>query len=206
MKKRDRMRLFQCRNRNQVGVLLALISAGGCGERPDDGQRAGGALIGGTNLLTGRPEVVSWSVGCTATMISSNVFVSAAHCINHAWQATGTAAGTITNTALGQGPIPVERVFSQGLADALSSTDPDDIAFGRLAAPMAGINPAAISTVEPTAGWLTAVGYGCTNRSSCNPARTYIQYFYDGSTPSNIADHGDSGGPTFIGQLNDNGP
>ena len=185
-----------------AGSGLLAVTLVGCGDLSnEDLTPAESPLLGGIPT-TARPEVGQFfpSTGgmCTATMISTRTFVSAAHCIGYQAQSVG---GTL---ALPSGNFSIERTFSQG-----GQLGNDDISFGRITS-AAPISPAALSTVEPSAGTLTAIGYGCTDSRSqgCTTAgsKTYVQYQYNGSTPSNINAPGDSGGPTFIGALSANGP
>lgn len=82
------------------------------------------------------------------------------------------------------------------------------MAVGKLAGSVSSITPATIATGQPSNTILTVVGYGCTTSrsSTCSPSgRTFISYAFNGGDSFNYAP-GDSGGPTFAGGLNDNGP
>jgi Clostridial hydrophobic W len=193
------------------GLLLAALAAAapfvaGCGTETDDWSTKSGALVNGQGT-TARPEVAEFIAPgtqkiCAATMISSQTFVTAANCISYAPEAGG---GSLWFTGGGLGILPVQFTFSQGGGGMA-----DDLAYGRLQSPVS-ITPAQISTVEPGAGWLTVMGYGCTGSaflrgcSTLEGTKNYVSYWYDGSTPSKLWEPGDEGDPVFLGQLGDNG-
>lgn len=183
---------------NRIFTMLAIaaLPALGCGADLDDVAPAQSALLNG-QTTSARPEVAQFKSptgnACSATLISKRTFVTAANCLNRDWMDKG---GTLTVAGV---PMAVERTMSQGyLYD-------DDLAYGRLTAP-ASVTPAAIATTEPGAGWITAIGFGCMT-NTCTPpaAKNYMQYWYNGSTPSSINQAGDAGGAVFAGLLADNG-
>jgi hypothetical protein len=188
-----------------LAAVVATLGASGCGAPGDEPVAvAGGALLGGSRT-SARPEVGKYNSPfggyCTLSMISSRTFVTAAHCHNYAPMSTG---GTVDLPDAGLIGLPVERTFSQG-----GQLGNDDIAFGRLTTPVTSVVPASIATAEPSNTWLTAIGYGCTDsfEKGCTTGgnKTYFEYFYTGSA-SAVNAPGDSGGPTFVGQLADRGP
>jgi hypothetical protein len=176
-----------------------------CGPQPD-GVSADGVSVEQSTLLNGqqttnRPEVgyfvPAGGGGCVGTMISSRTFVTNAGCIGYASMATG---GTLY---LESGTYSVDRTFSQG-----GGGTTDDLAYGHLTT-ATNVPPALIATTEPGAGYLTAFGFACTTKgcSGNTPWHNYNTYYYNGSTPSSIINGGaDKGGPTFVGQLAENGP
>jgi hypothetical protein len=191
----------------RTNKLFLLLSAAvtlpslGCDNAADfnDVTSEKSALYGG-QATEARPEVAMFNSPtgqtCSATMISTRTFVTAANCINFQPQVTG---GTLTVHTVGT--FSVERTLSQG-GGGVS----DDFAYGRIigSVPFSG---AVLASTEPGAGWLTAVGFGCTT-ANCGAAggKNFVQYWYNGSTPSSINETGDQGGAVFAGQLADNGP
>ena len=176
----------------------------GCAQLDDgpDTSEETSALLNGTST-SARGEVAKfWHPGggyCTATMISTRTFLTAAHCIEYAPLIVG---GTMEFQG-SLGTFNVLETFSQG-----GQTGPDDNAVGRLQTQVSSITPATVSNVQPANQYLTTLGYGCVggrNTDDCGATdRTYITYFYDG-TNTYFHSKGDSGGPTFIGALNNNG-
>lgn len=190
----------------KLSAALALAFVGfGCADLDEaNTAQETSALLNGTST-TARPEVARfWPPGggtCTATLISDRTFLTAAHCIDYAWQSIG---GQLE--VQGVGLLNVIHTFSQG-----GETGVDDIAVGRLQTSVSGITPATVSNVQPSNQNLTTMGYGCVtarNEEDCPNAsdydRTYITYYYNGDN-SYIHSSGDSGGPTFLGNLGDNG-
>jgi hypothetical protein len=182
-------------------VFLGAASLLGCAAATDDGvDDVSSPIIGGTPT-SARPEVAQFfpasGGACSSTLISDRTFVSASHCINYQSQQKG---GFLRVTGIGD--FAIERVFSQAGDLGVS-----DISYGRVTT-FVPVTPATISVSEPSNTWLTAVGYGCTTMRGMNCApsdRTFKEYFYNGASSSFRA-QGDSGGPTFIGKLNDRGP
>jgi len=178
----------------------------GCQGTPPGLEADREALIGGTPALSARPEVVHFvgSGWCTASMLSPTTFLTAAHCIDKKWLWRGNGAVVSTANVYSE----IDKVFSQGLRGSESS-NPDDIAVGSLTTPVTGIVPATIATTMPFEGnTLTEFGYGCLTSPSenCTPeVRSYVQYTFTGGH-TGFGVHGDSGGPTFIGRVGDNGP
>jgi PAN domain/Trypsin len=150
------------------------------------------------DVTTERPEVARLSMGCGATLIMSNWFISAAHCFDY------------TNTVP---PNSVLRV--KGIAytitelfnlDAVGGAN--DIVIGRLEEPVPGdIVPAVISGLPPANGDLVVIfGFGCTDRAnptgSTDGKKRFAEYNWN---PSSRLCEGDSGGLVRRGRLNDGG-
>jgi Clostridial hydrophobic W len=113
--------------------------------------------------------------------------------------ATGVCCDTHFPTPVCAQEFTAERIFPQGV-----HLGADDMAIARLttAVPASVAVPAQVSATQPSNTNLTVVGYGgCGNPFG---AKTFHSYFYSGGDSSNTCP-GDSGGPTFLGLLNDNG-
>jgi hypothetical protein len=181
-------------------LSVAALPAIGCGNEGVDGVATESSALLNGQPTEARPEVAMFSsptgTTCSATMISQKTFVTSANCINYASQTTG---GSLTVHTVGT--FNVERTLSQGVGSTA-----DDFAYGRITG-VAPVSPAALASTEPGAGWLTAMGFGCTTSFCGAPGgKNYVQYWYNGSTPSDINQTGDQGGPVFQGLLTDNGP
>src|SRR3954468_1070738 len=179
-------------------VLLALVHAGSEGGEsapPTASQEQD--IIGGT-VTTARPEVAQFLLPsgsyCTATLISDRHFLTASHCINYAGLFRG---GTLRIN--GSTDLSVDRAFGEG-----SQVGDADWAVGRLNAPVSPTlaTPAGVSSTEPANEYLTAMGYGCTDRGTGTGGgiKRYIEYYYSGGF-DNWGCPGDSGGPVFHGTL-----
>ncbi|HKU37935.1 MAG TPA: PAN domain-containing protein [Polyangiales bacterium] len=203
-----------------VVVVTSLLSA--CAAEVSEPEDSVGvanldeALTGGIIDRVNHPEVVQFTAGsggqCTATMITRRYFVTAAHCVAYASRATG---GTITFTALGGSPLPVQEVFAFAGSPTLwqtsscslpGNTNPycstgvglADVALGRLAAdaPAAGWTPARISSSGPAGTEVVNLwGYGCGVRPPANWDRRTFTSTYN--TTGGVICPGDSGGPVF---------
>ena len=155
------------------------------------------SLVGGV-ATSARPEVGILQTsegGCTATLIGQQQFLTAAHCISYRPIHRG---GSFVTELNGQRiERKVDRVFSQG-----RKVGSDDLAVGLLTAPIEGIAPAAVSTLQPRRGdTLTVLGYGCASRPSRagGGIKQFVQYIYSGGATRNCP--GYSGGPVFLGDL-----
>jgi secreted trypsin-like serine protease len=198
-----------------VVALTAASPAAAITNGTPDGQRHPnvGGLVSETQFSDG-----TW-LYCSGTLISSTVFLTAAHCAED-----GEQVGVTFDTAYQEG----DRVhFGTFEADPLfnqAQSDPHDIAVVVFDKPVRGIAPARL----PTAGSLsdlsgrqtfTAVGYGAfevTNGpgghqflfndvrmmatgtlNSTNPS--WLRISMNPSTGNGGTCYGDSGGPNFLG-------
>lgn len=182
-----------------LSACLMLVLSACAVDAPDELAADSQDLLGGS-ATTLRPEVAEFDSAagfCTASLLSPTTFITAAHCIENQAMQPGGSLLFVDGTR-----IPVVRTFAQG-----ASGHDNDIAIGLLAS-AAPFSPAAISSTEPVAGLLTAIGVGCTQSRgpTCTPfSRTFITYNYTGASTHFYAE-GDSGGPTFVGTLTGGGP
>ena len=218
------MPIYNCRNISRKIIVLTLLAPflAACGLEGSDGigtahetetkapiARKKSPIIGGTPT-TLRPEI-GWLTRrgkmCTATLVSPNTIVFAAHCLNGSnyqdttvdagdrfWMQTG---GTNVN-------IAINRYYSYGshFTEKIWNGYSSDIAIAKLVrwVTPTEAQPVAISDVRSTGSqWSTRFGYGCTNRSSRVGAGTKRYVSYQGQN-SNVLCFGDSGGPTMLGQ------
>lgn len=191
-------------------VLFSLFALGitACGSPmdPEDGQfeTESQSIVNGT-LTYARPEVIQFG-GCTATLLSPTTFLTAAHCIGYypEYRRPSELYITDSNGEIHDG-FWSDRSFSQG-----TGPDAEDWAVGMLNTPVPSniATPATISDTYPQNEWVTAMGFGCTDRNNPNvyvKGKRYKEYFYNGSSTHNLC-WGDSGGPLFRGLLNSGGP
>lgn len=196
-----------------LALLCAAPLAACSAEGLDGGDESVGsdeqAVVGGTDTWD-RPEVVELELlggfagieggRCSATMISSTTFVTAAHCINYL-----PSAITPARVHLTRGPNAGDEIIQdvRGLY-SLGNKGPDsrDLAVGFLRVPMPrGWDwSAPIHYREfPSALW-TKMGYGCTSRSG-QPGAGVRRFRESSGTSSKFNCPGDSGGPLFAGGL-----
>jgi PAN domain/Trypsin len=168
------------------------------------------AILGGTPT-TARPEV-GWIGNCTATLISSRYFITAAHCIGY----QARAQFRTFRITLDPPPAPPANPRRSFDVNAIYSFDGDpsdpndnngvgtyDIAVGRLEedVPNDVAMPASIANRNPVAGeTVTSIGFGCnqTDPLSGIGTKRFITHEY----PSiGRGCEGDSGGPIFAGNL-----
>lgn len=184
--------------------LFALALLAGCANEdlssePTDMES--GAILGGSSVPAGvRKEVGLLSPsGCTATLFSSRHFLTAAHCVNYAGSVRGGSLSLETAPNLA-----VDRIFSLGT----NQLGQHDLAVGRLVNTVSSsvAVPATIGTAAPSYFTIiTTVGFGCTNRQSQVGigVKRYLSYYRAGN--NDVLCPGDSGGPSFLGQLTSGG-
>lgn len=177
------------------GFVWMLIGCAG----PEDVDAIGSTrspILSGTPT-SARPEVGIFSELCTATIIAHRYFLTAAHCIDY----TGLRRGGSFKIE-GHSSIGVTRTFSLGN----NKVGSHDLAVGELLSAIPSwVTPAVIATSTPGYGtWLTGMGYGCNTGTSGWGVKRYREFIRTGE--EDIGCYGDSGGPHFVGRLNENGP
>jgi hypothetical protein len=155
----------------------------------------------GTETLL-RPEV--GGQGCTFTLITSKLFLTAAHCGGHSPLQIG---GDVIRFIYPDGRKTwrdVDRIYS--LSTIFTAAHGSDLAIGRLVDPITDMTPATMQTVLPAPGTpVTLVGYGCIDASD-RAKGAGIKHYGEGTFPkTSFACPGDSGGPLFSGNFAANG-
>jgi V8-like Glu-specific endopeptidase len=199
-----------------VGCLIPAASASAITNGAPDGNRHPevGALLAQQAYSDG-----TWAT-CTGTLISSTVFLTAAHCdegVSHVNVTFDSSYVSSTGTTY-SGTWHADPAFGK------AQGDPHDIAVVLLDNPVAGITPANLPAANSNAGLgkdqkFTSVGYGAQAVSSGKGGKTFtytdVRFVASGTlnsiTPSFLrisqnASHGDggtcygdSGGPNFLG-------
>jgi hypothetical protein len=191
-------------------VIGGAVLAWGCAaDVVDETDLEEGALIDGIPDYT-HPEVGFITGGgcsgascvgyCTATLVSSNVVLTAAHCVGFATTYSDLAVGQHgyfvieSSPGVSAGWYPISQIRSFGSTVGRD----DDLALVRLraAVPPSVATPARLAATYPSEGTtLTMWGYGCTDRGSGAGSGTKRRSSYPmGDRPDRLCP-GDSGGP-----------
>jgi hypothetical protein len=164
-------------------------------EMDDRPNEADEKLLDGV-LTQDRPEVGRLSVGCTGTLVSPDVVITAAHCVGYG-SATGAGRrGTFTVEAADGSEHDFTIARYRSYSGQLGA---NDICLMQLAAsvPESVARPAPIAAVAPpNGGSLTVFGYGCTSRGTRTDWRKRKATFAQGDDTAHLCP-GDSGGPVF---------
>jgi hypothetical protein len=217
-------------------TLIGLVACGAdFGDNPDNTNeptpsKTTQQILNGTSCPYARPEVgqiILPTLGgssCTATLINSFAFTTAAHCINFQDNFIGGQNDAFyVSTGSGQIPYRIARIKSLGKTAAGPSSDANplnDAAIGYLAQAVPASSVPTPATLWsgydiPNGTWLTAIGYGATTAYLINDGfhcwintppggdRQAVTFIAQSGL---FRASGDSGGPVFLGQLSEHGP
>lgn len=188
-----------------AALLAACLLTVGCSSADGDGDFAASeySVVGGVAAPFERPEVGRLG-SCTATLVASNVVLSAAHCFDRKSGARSVGAFLVDRPG-GEIAFPtVEvRVFGDGIAE-------DDLALVRLASdvPEGVARPVALASSVRRGAPVTMWGYGCTSRPipvepsgggaiASGEAEDKRRLSFSWGGPSHGTCPGDSGGPVL---------
>lgn len=192
-----------CRNLQEQGQARPECSSEHTVQGPAVYPGPGGIksdIVGGTKSWD-RPAIGTYN-GCTATLVSRRVVLTAAHCVT-AGAATFDLYAIGTGTSAGNIPVVATRVMSEDRT--VGAHDIALVVLDRQACSLS-IPPEDISSEYPADGAdIRVYGFGCTQRpASCpydkkeplqgNTAKMFIDGKLGGT---NAICHGDSGGPVF---------
>lgn len=186
-----------------IGALLIIGSACAVGDFQDPVETSSpGELLSGSPTFD-RPEVGRLHFGaggfCTATLVTENVAVTAAHCVDYGTQQTEGVYGRFVidpdeNSPPRSFDITHYRSFSSRLGWG-------DVALLRLGQRVPGsvATPTEISARSANRGEaVTVYGYGCTDRERQRGGFVKRSFNYAFGR-SEVLCPGDSGGPVVIG-------
>lgn len=211
-------------------MFCAAVDLFGCSDAPDSANSTDGhdADVGADVALTQHvlpeidpterpPELVGGSVtfskigvgflsvGCTATLIASNVFATAAHCVGFGTRSDARPLNlsvTLLRTSRLRYSVRVLAYRSYGTAGGAS-----DVALLRTEpVPASVASPEVLGSALPGRGQpVTLYGYGCTRRATTCPSQSspptdgYKRMLATTWGSSSALCPGDSGGPVFFG-------
>jgi hypothetical protein len=183
-----------------LAISSCLMNVSDVADDGDDGE-IGSAVQGGTRTLL-RPEV--GGQGCTFTLISQRLFLTAAHCGGHAALRIGGDPIRFIYPDGRKTWRDVDRIYS--LSTIFTAAHASDLAIGRLVEPITDMTPATMQTVLPARGApVTFVGYGCTDPANPGKGAAIKRYREGGFAQTSFSCPGDSGGPLFTGNFSANG-
>jgi hypothetical protein len=202
---------LRCRRFLSFTTLVSALT--GCGTELSDGPEVIGQELIGATITNARPEIGWLKNGtedlCTATLVDPRFVLTAGHCIDFR---TGPSSGRtfhVTNHIAVDGvTFPVDRTYTMIAGTATTSDAANDVGFMRLTTPVpssVAVPAAMLSQLPPSGTAATRFGFGCNDRNTLAGVgpKEFISFTWGVATKS--ACNGDSGGPSIVGGVNDNG-
>jgi hypothetical protein len=193
--------------KHTLGVLLLVpVLTAGCAVESDDEvdtTEVDQDIVGGMPTAT-HPEIGRvFPSGCTATLISPRVVLTASHCLSPSYSATTPAPGSLfwfTDASGTPSEVSVDKV--------VSFNPQGDVALMHLTAavPASQALPATISAYVPSNAQIaTYFGFGCNSVTGTGyGVKRYYTFAFGAHT--SVLCPGDSGGPAVFGTAYSTGP
>lgn len=190
-----------------AAVPFALLACTADSSEPESSGSTTSDIQGGVSE-TGHPAVGLLSSGCTGTLVTPTVVLTAGHCV-------ASTVRTFTVTVNGQSraiSVAAQKGFpGYSMFGAGCPANKRDLGMIKLATAVTDIAPLAMAGVPDTGTSCLAVGYGVHNKdgggvehATKRSASETITGFGDHTTivvwGDGVADHGDSGGPLLFSE------
>ncbi|MFO0734350.1 MAG: trypsin-like serine protease [Labilithrix sp.] len=189
-----------------AALALPLFAVACTAEQPSEEATTTTSEIQGGVAETGHPAIGLLSSGCTGTLITPTVVLTAGHCV-----ASTVRTFTITVDGVKRAiPVAAQKGFPGYSSWGGCPATKRDLGLVKLSQAVTDVAPLAMADAPATGTQCLAVGYGVhntpsgsvehqTKRSATELVTGYAEHTTTVVWGDGVADHGDSGGPLLFG-------